>query len=301
MSDLQAVRDVPERKQACHDDGASLSASANPTTLSVRSTSSSRPSKSPFDYNLQNVVGYPSAQVRIAHDSVFGKPIGDAMTNDEEAAPETLGTAPQPRPRNRALARYATFAVAAIVFIAFEYVSALPRRSDAWAEFIPDSGEFSVSMRGTPTETHETRAIASLTLTMRAFKTKAAGHSEECTVAYYDFSEPMRQLLGSEQELLDTMCEGLGSGKGERNLFTVDSINLASHPGRELVCERPQIGATAFARIRIYLVGRRLYVLTFASWNQPRLSSREAEIFFSSFKLIENSPAGRAEVAAPRR
>jgi hypothetical protein len=232
-------------------------------------------------------------------DDCSGLAIGDAMTNDEKAAPETLGNAPEPRPWNRALPRLAAFAVAAIAFIAFEYVSALPRRSDAWAEFIPDSGEFSVAMRGTPKETHETRAIASLTLTMRAFKTTAAGHSEECTVAYYDFSEPMRQLLGSEQELLDTMCEGLG--KGERKLTAVDSINLASHPGRELVCERPQIGATAFARIRMYLVGRRLYVLTFASWNQPRLSSREAEIFLSSFKLIETSPAERAEVAAPRR
>jgi hypothetical protein len=234
-------------------------------------------------------------------DDCSGLAIGDAMTNDEEAAPETLGNAPEPRPRNRALARLALFAVAASGFIAFEYVSALPRRSNAWAEFIPDSGEFSVAMQGTPKETHETRAIASLTLTMRAFKTKAAGRSEECTVAYYDFSEPMRQLLGSELELLDTMCEELGSGKGERKSIAVDSINLASHPGRELVCERPQFGATAFARIRMYLVGRRLYVLTFASWHQPRLSSKEAETFLSSFKLIENSPAGRAEVAAPRR
>jgi hypothetical protein len=221
-----------------------------------------------------------------------GKPNGDAMTNDAEAAPETLGNAPQPRPRNRGLARRATFAVAAIALIAFVYVSALPRRSEAWAEFIPDSGGFSVSMPGTPKETHETWGIVSLTMTMRAFKTKAAGGSEECTVAYYDFSEPVRQLLGSEQELLDTMCEGLGTGKRERKLIAVDSIKLANHPGRELVCERPGIGATAFARIRLYLVGRRLYVLTFASWHQPRLSS---------FKLIENSPAGHAEVAAPRR
>jgi hypothetical protein len=46
------------------------------------------------------------------------------------------------------------------------------------------------------------------------------------------------------------------------------------------------------------LAGRRLYVVTFAAWRQPRLWSDEAEKFLASFKFVGESPATLPEMAA---
>ena len=221
------------------------------------------------------------------------------MTNDDAVAPETPDTAPQPRPRRSVWSQLIPTAVMLIGLVLFGYFSTLPRNAVTWTEFVPASGEFSVLMPATPKESQETQGLLTLTVTTRTFKATAAGGTEQCSVAIYDLSELARDVLGSDEELLETMCDGMAL-KG-RKLSDVRAVGLSGYPGRELVCERPRIGGFVLNRTRMCLAGRRLYVVTFASWRQPRLWSNEAEKFLASFKLIGEAPAKLSEMAAPGR
>jgi hypothetical protein len=227
-----------------------------------------------------------------------GVAIGDAMTNDEQRSPDAAANAPQLllRSKRSVWSCLAPIAVSIIGFVLFSYFSTLPRSTENWTEFVPDSGEFSVLMPRTPRESHEKRGLLTLTLSTRIFTASAGGGTEQCSVAIYDFSELERDVLGSEEELLETICDGMAN-EG-RKLSDVRAVSLAGYPGRELVCERPRVGATAFSRTRMCLAGRRLYVLTFSSWREPRLWTKEAESFLTSFKLLENSAPARADGGA---
>jgi hypothetical protein len=82
---------------------------------------------------------------------------------------------------------------------------------------------------------------------------------------------------------LDGGRDGAVASAGGR-LLTEEIISLNGHPGRELNVE--VLGGEGRYRARMYLVGRRLYVI---SWMGPTEKAflRTHEEFLNSFELLE--------------
>ncbi|MFN2500264.1 MAG: hypothetical protein ABR557_14370, partial [Pyrinomonadaceae bacterium] len=89
------------------------------------------------------------------------------------------------------------------------------------------------------------------------------------------------------QKLLDITRDGIITGAGA-TLVGEEKISLNSYPGRELkLAFTVNNGAELTGRTRIYLVGKRLYSLTFLhmkSMDALRASDLGKK-FFSSFEL----------------
>ena len=113
-----------------------------------------------------------------------------------------------------------------------------------WTEFVPDSGEFSVLMPATPKESHETRGLLTLTVTTRLFKATAGGGTEQCSVAIYDLSKLARDVLGSDEELLETMCDGMAmKGRKLSDVLRGRPVGLSR--------TRASLRASAYRRVRL--------------------------------------------------
>lgn len=215
---------------------------------------------------------------------------GDAIGQKLEKALERM-------PARRLWIWAMAVAMIAVVLVDLFFSSYIyPPSPVSWVNFTSEPGGFSVSMPGNPQESQETRPVLSFSLTMHTFKSTTAGGQGDCFLSYADYSESMMKQMGmNPAEILDASCRGIGTG-GRGKLIEVRSMALADHPGRELTCERYDQGPTYYLRCRLYLVDRRLYQLGFASRRQERTSSKDADAFLASFKLIEKSAMkGHAE------
>jgi hypothetical protein len=207
------------------------------------------------------------------------------MSNEGPSVPgaePSNGT--QPR-RSRVSGQLMFFGVAALALLVYCYVKSLPLARDQWTEFRSDAGRFSVSMPGAPAEKTESREVLALPLTLHQFRCRSAGGSEGCSVCYLDYPDALMKFLdASEEEMLDEIWKS-SDAQGKSRLLHVRAITLAGYPGREMTCERLHASTNSYIRCRLYFVDRRLYLLSYESWRQPRLSSKEAETFLTSFQL----------------
>lgn len=149
-----------------------------------------------------------------------------------------------------------------------------------WKEFASKEGRFQVLMPGTPKESkHDTESDFGKSVlhmnAMQAGKTMYAAN-------YSDFPAevkkvPLKQVYDSSQD------GAVANLKGK--LVSEKDIKISDYPGREILIDFA--GGKRLFRARVYLVRQRLYqVVVFGT--KEAATSKEADKFLDSFKLVEN-------------
>ena len=147
-----------------------------------------------------------------------------------------------------------------------------------WTEFRSEEGQFSVLMPQKPVAQTATVETAQGRFEQHAFI--AAHNPLMCMVAYSDL--PNQSLVGDN---VDAFFDGVGSEfvkHGGGKLVSQTSMTLDGHPGREMKVQmfRGEL------RIRMFLVGARLYLLSLTKYDKSLDSEAETlNKFFGSFKL----------------
>ncbi len=146
-----------------------------------------------------------------------------------------------------------------------------------WIKFSSPEGRFSVLLPHQPTLDKDTNTL----ITTYSFMSLAAGMA--FTGTYADIpsidSDPDTFLKDTRDVIVSKTGPMTGSD---------EKISLDSYPGREfeVAIVLPK-GAAMSARIRIYLVGKRLYSLTYISEkdSDAKVNAENMARFFSSFKV----------------
>jgi hypothetical protein len=146
-----------------------------------------------------------------------------------------------------------------------------------WVKFSPPEGRFSILMPSQP----EAAAVSESGNTGYRYVVLGNGHGFVCM--YLD----LPPTSFDRDTFLDATSDGIVHG-AKATKVREQKISLEGYSGRELeyALNRPDRPGTA--RTRFFLVGRRLYSLTFVSADDfdPKLKAEQAAKFFSSFKLM---------------
>ena len=150
-----------------------------------------------------------------------------------------------------------------------------------WVKFTSPEGRFSVLLPHEP----KFEAITDpqvKEVTNYRYTDLETGYGFICE--YYDAGATGADLEAFLDVTRDAIIRGAGATKiGE------DKINLGEYPGREIELAFIVNNATNItARTRIFIVGKRLYSLTYMHLKDAdaKLASETGAKFFSSFKLI---------------
>lgn len=143
-----------------------------------------------------------------------------------------------------------------------------------WQEVSLKSGSFSVLMPGSPQEFRDVLETAGGIFNLKGFVVE--GDFGRFIVGYSDEGVE----LGKTASILGSVGDGLINRVGGE-VVRYRVIDLASHPGREL---RLQNSGEVMI-FRLYLVGRRLYVLG-VSTSRGKEGDSQVGKFFDSFRLL---------------
>lgn len=159
-----------------------------------------------------------------------------------------------------------------------------PAELAGWGEFSSAEGGFTVWMPGKPVESPipeaARQAFQNAGASMRLFM-----HATPKRVVYMASYSDI-ELDYSDPKAKEDFFEGIRNGQmmaskgGE--LPSEKVIWLDGHPGREFVIKTP----TAIAKIRVYLVGNRFYVIYFITPLNIQDRTNDCQMFFDSFKLV---------------
>jgi len=175
--------------------------------------------------------------------------------------------------------------VASQICLAQTPVSATPEpQSKVWGEFSLPNGQFVVSMPGTPQSLAV--PLEPKTLGLVAHVLALDKENESYAVTYVEFPNPVDEAPKSKA-MLDVIAEKELT-KVAGKLMAQTEIAIDGHPGRELHIEV----ADGFWVDRIYLVGRRMYVVSaFAAKiesDAKQISQQQEAVirkYFETFKL----------------
>ena len=146
-----------------------------------------------------------------------------------------------------------------------------------WTEFRSEEGRFAVLMPEKPTSQTSTFEFSQGRLEEHVFT--AAHRPLVCLVTYTDFPKPMF-VTGDSDGLFGSVRDQFIKEMGGK-LASENPLTLDGYPGREIKIAmfRGEV------RVRMFLVGERLYLLALINMEKPFASDEEANKFFASFKL----------------
>jgi hypothetical protein len=149
-----------------------------------------------------------------------------------------------------------------------------------WREFRSEGGGFTIMMPGRPEEQSQKTATAFGTIESRVFlvEHQAAGY----LVNYADYPQDLVQDSPADV-ILDGVSLGVVSQSGG-TLKSSAAIRLGDFTGRELEITSP--GGQSLLKVRIYLVGVRIFQLSVVSEIGVDIIDDVAR-FFESFELLE--------------
>jgi hypothetical protein len=168
------------------------------------------------------------------------------------------------------------------------YPNAHVNRADAfafqtetgWIKFTSPEGRFSVLLQQEP-KFEPVSATDSGEVTNYRYSDLESGYGFICE--YFDVAS----TSADSQGFLDVTRDGIIRGAGATKV-SEEKISLNSYPGRELgLAFTVNNGTEITARTRIYLVGNRVYSLTFLHLKSmdASLAADIGKKFFSSFEL----------------
>jgi hypothetical protein len=149
-----------------------------------------------------------------------------------------------------------------------------------WREFTSEEGRFSILVPRTPRETTETVETPVGEIDEHSF---IVIHGSITYIASYS-DYPQNVLTSDPQAVLDAFRNSAVTSV-DGKLLSERSISINGYLGRELKIKIADDSDTAIVRLRIYLVGNRLYyIYTLAL--EERASSSSIDKFLNSFKLL---------------
>jgi hypothetical protein len=144
-----------------------------------------------------------------------------------------------------------------------------------WKEFTPPGGEFTILMPGSPV--HNTRSDEGVVI---QFYTSLEGTSQYAA-SYFDVEKV--DVIANPIEVIDAIkkakTEALRGTLAEER-----DITVGSKEGREFVIRNPQEIGVRDMRMRIFIVGNRVFQI-FVMGDNSALHSPEAEKFFDSIHV----------------
>ena len=148
-----------------------------------------------------------------------------------------------------------------------------------WQEFTSDEGGFSVLFPAAPRA--ETQPVNTVAGTIQMHNHTATGGAFEYAVSYADYPEWIAQA--DPTAALDGAVEGAAANV-DGSIASHESIRLSGYPGRDVTIEARQACVEATVRTRIYLVGKRLYMVVVVA-PRDQYSESDATAYLDSFRL----------------
>ena len=147
--------------------------------------------------------------------------------------------------------------------------------------FTSDEAGFSISFPGSPTQDAQNVNTPVGAIIMHTFMIEKSDSAY--MVAYSDYPESL-----ANQTPPDVILSGARDGavaNVQGRLVSEIFISLQGHLGREILIEAP--AAEAFARVRIYLAGNRMYQIMALTSTQQESLADEITSYLNSFVILE--------------
>jgi hypothetical protein len=151
-----------------------------------------------------------------------------------------------------------------------------------WEPYTSDDGWFSAEFPGRPSVRKMPIATAAGTIYVHMFM--AEQRSEAYAVGYFDVPEIGSKVNLESQEFIESMARGSFNEMGAHD-FTKKEIDFDGYPGMEAEGNIQKGSTKGIARIRYYVVEKRIYMLEVVG-TKSFINSGNTDKFFNSFKLI---------------
>ena len=151
-----------------------------------------------------------------------------------------------------------------------------------WEPFESKNGWFRAEFPGRPKVRKMPMASQAGTIYIHMFMVERS--SGAYAVGYIDVPEVKSDVNLESQEFIESMAQGSFNQIGTGN-FTKKVVDFEGYPGLEAEGEIRQGSAKGLARIRYYVVEKRIYMLEVVGTNSF-VNSGDTEKFFNSFQLI---------------
>jgi hypothetical protein len=151
-----------------------------------------------------------------------------------------------------------------------------------WEPYTSDDGWFSIEFPGRPSVRKMPLATAAGTLYIHMISVDRRDWAY--AVGHLDIPEVRRDVNMESQEFIENMARGSFNQIGTAN-FTKKEIDFEGYPGLEAEGEFKRGSFKGLARLRYYVVEKRIYILEVIGSNSF-VNSGNTDKFFNSFKLI---------------
>jgi hypothetical protein len=151
----------------------------------------------------------------------------------------------------------------------------------SWKTFTSDEGSFSVSFPGSPQQDVQNVNTAVGAIAMYTFMVEKSDSAY--MVAYSDYPPSLVNETPPDVILSGARDGAVANVQGR--LLNEVFISLQGHMGREITVETA--GAEAFARVRIYLVGNRMYQIMALTSTEDASKDEDITNYLNSFFVLE--------------
>ncbi|MGD2092581.1 MAG: hypothetical protein PVH61_40820 [Candidatus Aminicenantes bacterium] len=151
-----------------------------------------------------------------------------------------------------------------------------------WEPFESDDGWFRAEFPGRPKVRKMPMSAGTKTLYIHMFMVDRSNGGY--AVGYMDLPEIKTDVNPESQEFIESMARGSFNQIGTGN-FTKKVIDFEGYPGLEAEGKFKKGSTRGLARIRYYVVQKRIYILEVIGKNSF-VNSGDTERFFNSFQLI---------------
>ncbi len=157
--------------------------------------------------------------------------------------------------------------------------------SKKWEPYKSDDGWFSAEFPGRPSIRQMPIATQAGTIKIHMFMTEERNGAY--AVGYFDFPEVETDVNLESQEFIESMAKGSFNEMGG-GAFTKKEIDFEGYPGLEAEGNIQKGSTKGMARLRYYVVQKRIYILEVVGF-ESFVKSGNTDKFFNSFRLIYSS------------
>jgi hypothetical protein len=152
----------------------------------------------------------------------------------------------------------------------------------SWVAFSDQNGRFSVDMPTQPQNVSQAASAAAGGISMCMFRAVGGRGRESYNIGYVDVRDDVLRSATAD-DIVDGAIAGPSRQGG--TLLSKCAVRHMGSPGREAIYSGMSDGSPSMQRIRVYLVGRRLYILLYTTLGASA-DTPNARRFMDSFKTL---------------